>query len=141
MFGGLAVRSGARQKANFCFLFYCGLFFATAVKVDNESSFIFRPVKIAFKETKKKIILNSYKAELEANLKVSISDVAKFSARATGIYRASVFNIIRVHKNERTLHSPKKKKSRQSVLEKVNDFDKNTIRRKVHDFVFLKTKF
>ncbi|XP_047106157.1 uncharacterized protein LOC124775364 [Schistocerca piceifrons] len=65
-----------------------------------------------------------------------MSDIVSKTAAATGVRRSSVYRVISEYKATHSLKSPKKGKLPQKLSESVDDFDRNAIRRKVHDFFF-----
>ncbi|XP_071041417.1 uncharacterized protein [Parasteatoda tepidariorum] len=93
-----------------------------------------RQKKSYISKAEKEIILNIYKTEEHSKPDVPIIDVADHAASAAGVSTASVFRIIKEYKRDSILHSPKRTKSRKSFLDDIDDFDKNAVRRKVHDF-------
>lgn len=82
------------------------------------------------------MILNVYKTALESNPELTISDIGDKAACITGVSKASVFRVMREYTNCGVLNSPKKTKLRKRVLDDIDDFDRNAIRRKVHEFFF-----
>lgn len=92
--------------------------------------------RTALSKAEKNMILNVYKTAIESNPERLISDIGNEAARITGVSKASVFRVMREYKNSGVLNSPKKTKSRKRILEDVDDFDRNAIRRKVHEFFF-----
>lgn len=95
-----------------------------------------RTKRKALSKLEKDMILNVYKTALESNPEVLISDIADNAARATGVCKSSVFKVLREYKECGILNSPKKTKLRKCILEEIDDFDRNAIRRKVHEFFF-----
>ena len=93
--------------------------------------------KKALSKGEKDMILNVYKNVLESNPELSISDVGNEAARVTGVCKASVFRVISEYKKCGALNSPKKTKVRKRISEDVDDFERNAIRKKVHEFFFL----
>ncbi|CAK9802850.1 hypothetical protein ANTQUA_LOCUS10453 [Anthophora quadrimaculata] len=83
--------------------------------------------------SEKNIILNIYKAELLKNPGKSVTDIVQITARTAGVSKRSVFRI-RKEGMSGEISSPKRTKIRQKIVEKVDDFDKNVIRRIVHQF-------
>jgi len=57
-------------------------------------------------------------------------------SKSTGIGQRTVQTTLAEYKNKGTVSSPNKKKIRPTILEKVDDFDKNAIRQKIHSFWF-----
>ncbi|XP_015929512.3 uncharacterized protein [Parasteatoda tepidariorum] len=93
-----------------------------------------RQKKSYISKAEKEIILNIYKTEVHSKPDVPIIDVANHAASAAGVSTASVFRIIKEYKKDGILHSPKRTKPRKTFLDDIDDFDKNAVRRKVHDF-------
>lgn len=52
----------------------------------------------------------------------------------TGIGLTTIKNTIRDYRQKGEVCSPNKKKTRSTIIEKIDDFDKNAIRRKIHGF-------
>ncbi|CAK9834558.1 hypothetical protein ANTRET_LOCUS11073 [Anthophora retusa] len=63
----------------------------------------------------------------------SVTDIVQITARTAGVSKRSVFRI-RKEGMSGEISSPKRTKIRQQIVEKVDDFDKNVIRRIVHQF-------
>lgn len=61
-------------------------------------------------------------------------DVVQIVSKTTGVGRNTICNTISAYKNEGVLKSPNKTKNRASAFEKIDDFEKNAVRRRVHDF-------
>lgn len=93
-----------------------------------------RQKKSYISKAEKDIILNIFKKEIHSKKDIPINVVAEQAASASGVGIASVFRIIKEYKQDGILHSPKRTKSRKSILDDVDDFDVNAIRRKVHSF-------
>lgn len=55
-------------------------------------------------------------------------------SKSSGIGQRSVQNILSEYKNQGTITSPNKKKIRPTIIEKIDEFDKNAIRQKIHNF-------
>lgn len=89
-------------------------------------------------KAEKDMILNTYKTTLEFHPELSISDIGDRTAHITGVSKASVFRVIKQYKNDGVLKSPKRKKLRRCVKEDVDEFNRNAIRKKVHEFFFKK---
>lgn len=47
-----------------------------------------------------------------------------------------MYTVVREYKATHSLQSPKKEKPRAKIVERLDEFDKNAIRRKVHQFYF-----
>lgn len=57
-------------------------------------------------------------------------------SKASGIGQQTIQTTLVEYKNKGTVSSPNKKKIRPTIIEKVDDFDKNAIRQKIHSFWF-----
>ena len=95
-----------------------------------------RPKRKPLSSAEKSMILNVYKMTLELNPDSLIDDIVKKASESTGVSESSVYRVIREYKATHTLKSPKKEKSRKKLLKSVDEFDRNAIRRKVHEFFF-----
>jgi transposase/DNA-directed RNA polymerase subunit H (RpoH/RPB5) len=95
-----------------------------------------RPQRKPLSRGEKHMVLNSYKVEVERNPAILLSDIVSNTACATGVSERSVYRVIREYKTIHELKSPKKSKPRKKLIENIDDFDKNAIRRKVHEFYF-----
>lgn len=95
-----------------------------------------RPKRKYLSKMEKHMILNTYKSETETNANVLISDIVSKVAYTTGTSDSSVYRVIREYKTTHELHSPKKTKRRETIIDKIDDFDRNAIRKKVHEFYF-----
>jgi hypothetical protein len=84
----------------------------------------------------KKIILNIYKNLIQLNPNTSISEVVRNAALCSGVCKRTVYRILKENKEHHSLSSPKRTKNRDSLLSNVDDFDRNAVRRKVHEFYF-----
>jgi hypothetical protein len=82
------------------------------------------------------MILNVYKTELQLNPNILIVDIVRKAAYFTGVSESSIYPAIREYKTSHILKSPKKLKLRKKISESVDEFERNAIRRKVHDFFF-----
>ncbi|CAK9810870.1 hypothetical protein ANTPLA_LOCUS6710 [Anthophora plagiata] len=92
-----------------------------------------RAKRTCISASEKNIILNIYKAELLKNPEKSVTDIVQITARTAGFSKRSVFRI-RKEGMSGEISCPKRTKIRQKFVEKVDDFDKNVIRRIVHQF-------
>jgi len=61
-------------------------------------------------------------------------DLIKIVSEISGVGKNTVGSTISEYKNTGLLKSPNKKKNRPSIIQKIDDFEKNAIRRKIHDF-------
>ncbi|XP_066596594.1 uncharacterized protein [Prorops nasuta] len=73
---------------------------------------------------------------LEENPKITNIVMINKLSEQTGFGLSSVKNIILEYKRTGEIKSPNKKKMRMSIKDKIDEFDKNAIRRKVHGFYF-----
>jgi len=55
-------------------------------------------------------------------------------SKTTGIGQRTVQITLAEYKKEGTVSSPNKKRVKPTIFEKVDEFDKNAIRQKIHDF-------
>ncbi|XP_026745933.1 uncharacterized protein LOC113507267 [Trichoplusia ni] len=62
------------------------------------------------------------------------TEINKKTASILGIGIASVYNILKEYKSEEGIKSPIKSKDRPKFYQKVDDFDKSVIRKKIHSF-------
>lgn len=82
------------------------------------------------------MILNVYKAELQLNPTLNLTEIMERTCFSTGINKSSVYRVINEYKEFKVLSSPKKTRPRNSLLDSIDDFDRNAIRREVHQFFF-----
>ncbi|XP_022163493.1 uncharacterized protein LOC111028993 [Myzus persicae] len=90
----------------------------------------------------RQIIINLYKEKVNQqsenpdspriNYRQMILEISK----STGIGQRTVQTTLSEYKNKGTVSSPNKKKVRPTIIDKVDDFDKNAIRQKIHSFWF-----
>ena len=86
------------------------------------------------------MIINLYKdkmkiqAENPESPRLSYKEMIQEISKACGIGRRTIITTLSEYKKQGTVTSPNKKKRRLTVDEKVDDFDKNAIRQKVHSF-------
>ncbi|CAI6374522.1 unnamed protein product [Macrosiphum euphorbiae] len=80
------------------------------------------------------MIINAYKSKLEANPEISLRQVRTLLSKELGIGITTISNTITEYRNSKTVSSPNRKKIFKNVTDKVDDFDKEAIRRKVHQF-------
>lgn len=82
------------------------------------------------------MILNLYKRKIDEQPSITVKEVMKLLSRDTGIGQNTIQRTIAEYKNAKPIKSPNKKKIRLTFKEKVDDFERNAIRKKVHDFWF-----
>jgi len=80
------------------------------------------------------MIINLYKTKIEEQSDIKYKPLIAYLSKATGVGRDTICNTIRDYKNHNQLKSPNKKKFRATINEKIDDFDKNAIRLKIHGF-------
>jgi hypothetical protein len=82
------------------------------------------------------MILDVYKTELQLSPNILIHDIVKKEAYSTGVSECSIYRVIEEYKSTHILKSPQKVKLRKKFSESVDEFERNAIRRKVHDIFF-----
>ncbi|KAE9522521.1 hypothetical protein AGLY_017086 [Aphis glycines] len=82
----------------------------------------------------KVMIINLYKTKCEEQPDIKYKPLIAYLSKASGIGRDTIVNTIRNYKNDNQLKSPNKTKIRSRINEKIDDFDKNAIRLKIHSF-------
>lgn len=86
------------------------------------------------------MIINFYKRIIQRQTENPDSPRLKYKemieeiSKSCGIGRRTIITTLSEYKNQGTVTSPNKKKCRLDVTKKVDDFDKNAIRQKVHSF-------
>ncbi|XP_060855619.1 uncharacterized protein LOC132933335 [Metopolophium dirhodum] len=84
----------------------------------------------------KQIIINVYKDILITEPDITYENLVKRVSIACGIGVLTVKNTISEYKRTGKVSSPMNKKKRPTVIDKVDDFDKDAIRQKIHAFWF-----
>lgn len=82
----------------------------------------------------KLIIVNLYKSKLQENSYIKYKDLMGYLSKQTGIGYNTVCNTIKDYKQNKELKSPNKIKIRPTIINKIDDFNKNAIRQKIHGF-------
>jgi len=88
----------------------------------------------------KKIIINVYKDKFKQQLdnpemhQWSYREMIVAVSKTTGIGQRTVQTTLAEYKKEGTVTSPNKTRVKPTILQKVDEFDKNAIRQKIHDF-------
>lgn len=82
------------------------------------------------------MIINAYKSKLEVNPRLTITEARAALSKELGIGQKTISNTISQYRQNKTVSSPNKTKIFQNVVSKIDDFDKNAIRRKIHQFWF-----
>lgn len=66
---------------------------------------------------------------------ITVKEVVILLSRDTGIGQNTIQTIIADYRNAKPIQSPNKKKNRLTFKEKVDDFERNAIRKEVYDFL------
>lgn len=74
-----------------------------------------------------------YKANLNKDPDMSMRKLRKLISESTGIGETTVHRTIKEYKETKTVTSPKRRRVRQSVFDKYDDFARNTVRKHVHN--------
>jgi len=82
------------------------------------------------------MIINLYKREIAEQPSITVKELVKFISMDTGIGLNTIQTTIANYKNTKPIQPPNKKKVRLSFKVKVDDFERNAIRKKVYDFWF-----
>jgi len=85
------------------------------------------------------MIINLYKAKMAQQQdadgpKLKAVEIIKKISEESGIGQRTVSVTLSEYRNKGSVTSPNKTKVRPNVTEKVDDFDKDAIRKKVHEF-------
>jgi len=80
------------------------------------------------------IIINAYKTKLEANPKLSIREARSILSKELSIGITTISNTLSEYRNSKTVSSPNRTKIFKNFTDKVDDFDKEAILSKVHQF-------
>ena len=83
----------------------------------------------------KEMVLNMHKMEIKRNPGAAVIDIAEQTAYASWVGRFLVFQAICEYKCAGSLHSPKKR-DWQCVMDKIDDFGGNDIKRIEQVFFF-----
>jgi len=84
----------------------------------------------------KKIIINLYKKLKNKDPYIRYEDLLDILSEGTNIGIGTIKKTLSEYKSTGMVSSPINKKKRPTISEKVDDFDKNEIRRKIHGFWF-----
>jgi transposase len=82
------------------------------------------------------MILDVHKTELQLNPNILLDNMVRKAAYFTGVSESSIYRVIGDYKTTHFLKSTKKMKLRKKILESVDEFEMNTIKRKVHNIFF-----
>jgi len=86
----------------------------------------------------KKIIINAYKTKISQQPDIKKEDLRRILSRELGIGQRTISTTIFQYENTKTISSPNRKKIRGNINTKIDDFDKNAIKRTIHGFWFEK---
>lgn len=95
-----------------------------------------RPKKLHFNINEKNVIMNIYKTQLEENPLLPVDELVRKAGNIAGVSSSSVYAVMREYKQKHYFSVPKPYPSRKKIIDMVDDFDLNAIRRKVHQFFF-----
>ncbi|KAL4083710.1 hypothetical protein QTP88_029026 [Uroleucon formosanum] len=84
----------------------------------------------------KETIINVYKTILLEQPNIKYKELVQSVCKTSGIGRNTVSKTISDYKNVGVLKSPNKTKIRAKIIDKIDDFEKNAVRSKVHNFWF-----
>lgn len=73
---------------------------------------------------------------MEVNPKLTITEARTALSKELGIGQKTISNTILQYRQNKTVSSPNKTKKFQNVVSKVDDFNKNSIRKKIQQFSF-----
>jgi len=80
------------------------------------------------------MIVNAYKAIMIQNNEFKMVHLKKILSNELGIGQSAIYNTILEYQRTKTVSSPNKTKIRIKIDDKIDDFDKYAVRRKVHQF-------
>ncbi|KAE9529194.1 hypothetical protein AGLY_011990 [Aphis glycines] len=86
----------------------------------------------------KEMIINLYKDLMRKEPEIRYEDLLFRLSEGSGIGIGTIKKTLREYKSTGKVSSPKNKKLRSTICEKLDDFDKNAIRQKIHQFWFRK---
>lgn len=72
----------------------------------------------------------------EENKKLKYKEIVQRTSKMSGIGLKTVERTLAEYKTKGTISSPNKRKIRETIIQKTDDFDQNAIRQKVHSFWF-----
>ncbi|XP_025420829.1 uncharacterized protein LOC112690934 [Sipha flava] len=94
-----------------------------------------KPQHVAFVSSQKKeVIINIYKTKKNEFPDMKYKDLIQVVSQISGVGKNTVGSTISEYKNTGLLKSSNKKKNRTFIIQKIDDFEKNAIRRKIYDF-------
>jgi hypothetical protein len=80
------------------------------------------------------MIVNSYKAQLRQNPKLTVREARICISQDLGIGQRTISNVISEYNSKRTVTSPSKTRIKPSLKDKLDDMQLNTVRRHIHSF-------
>lgn len=85
---------------------------------------------------KKQCIINIYKTVVTENPRILKDNAVRKVAESVGVGKSTVYRILSNYKKNHVdgIKSPENKKTRPCMFEKIDNFTKCAVRRKVHDF-------
>ncbi|XP_060846443.1 uncharacterized protein LOC132926121 [Rhopalosiphum padi] len=86
--------------------------------------------------SQRKMIINTYKTKIAQNPEIKMLHLKKIISTELGIGMSTIYQTILEYKRTKTISSPNKTKIFKSIKDKVDEFDKYAIRRKIHQFWF-----
>lgn len=84
------------------------------------------------------MIVNLYKSKMLQQPTLKVKEVVKIISTELGIGQNTIQSTIAEYKKKKTVSSPNKCKIRATYKQKTDDFERDAIRRKVHEFWFQK---
>ncbi|CAI6350039.1 unnamed protein product [Macrosiphum euphorbiae] len=103
---------------------------STPLKVNPRGKFVGSRQKL--------MIVNLFKSKMIQQPTLKVKEVAMIISKELGIGKNTIQSTIAEYKNKKTVSSPNKSKIRATYKQKVDDFERDAIRRKVHEFWFRK---
>lgn len=88
----------------------------------------------------KEILLNLYKYEVQEDAISPIDHIVEKVANKSGVCCRSIYNVVREYKRKHEFVEPKTNQNRKRIIDSMSEFDKNAIRRKLHQY-FFKSEF
>ena len=82
----------------------------------------------------KLIIINHYKSVLSNSGKMKFRELITHISETLGIGYHTVRKTVSEYNNTKCLKLPNRRRQKPGIVDKIEDFDKNAIRRKVHSF-------
>lgn len=80
------------------------------------------------------MIVSAYKSKIAVNPNITIRELRTILSNELGFGETTIFNTINEYRNTKTVSSPNKTRTCKNITTKINDFYKEAIRKKVHQF-------